>query len=72
MYGTLSRHPWVALLGWLPPVWVIGVIRVWGNPEYEVILIDLFDIGVTMSAAPWWPLNLFNRKRRDKAGRDGV
>jgi hypothetical protein len=66
MEGLISRHPWVALLGWFPPIYIIGVIRTWGRPEYEVTLIDLFDIGVTAPAAPWWPLHLFNHKRRER------
>ena len=66
MDDLLRRHPWIALLGWFPPVYLAGVIRTWGQPEYEVTLIDLFDIGVTVPAAPWWPLSLFNRMRRDR------
>lgn len=65
MESLLARHPWVALLGWFPPVYLIGLIRTWGRPGYDVTLIDLFDIGVSMPSSPWWPCVLFSRLRRD-------
>lgn len=65
----LDKHPWIALLGWLPPVYLIGLIRVIGNDDYDVVVGDLFDLAVTIPAIPWWPQNLYNRKRREKERR---
>lgn len=65
----LQRHPSLALLGFFPPAYLIGVVRTWGNSDYDVVICDLFDLAVTVPAVPWWPLNLFNRLRRDKARR---
>jgi len=66
----LLKHPWIALLGWFPPAYLIGLIRTWGQPEYQVTLIDLFDIGVTAGLASlWWPSRLYSRLRRDKRRR---
>lgn len=70
MNSTLLRdHPSLALLGWLPPVYLIGLIRLWGNSDYDVVVCDLLDLAVTVPGVPWWPLNLFNRLRREKARR---
>jgi hypothetical protein len=65
MKNLLIRHPWIALLGWFPPVWLAGLVRLWGNDDYDVVVADLFDLAVTVSAVPWWPLNLYGRLRRD-------
>ena len=27
-----DKHPWVALLGWFPLIYVFGVVRNWGEP----------------------------------------
>jgi hypothetical protein len=69
METILREHPWVALLGLFPPFYLIGVIRTWGKPEYDVTLVDLIDVGISMSAAPWWPINLYRRMRRDRRWR---
>lgn len=66
MYNTVRRHPSIALLGFLPPIWLIGIIRLWGSPLYVVTLFDFFGFGPAMSSVPWWPLALFNRLRREK------
>jgi hypothetical protein len=65
----LMKHPWIALLGWFPPAYLIGLIRTWGNSDYDVVVCDLFDLTVTVPGFFWWPLNLFGRLRRDKARR---
>lgn len=67
MYLTLRKHPWVALLGWLPPAWLIGVVRTWGKDEYDIVVADLFDLAVTVPGAPVWPVLLYRRLRRDQA-----
>ena len=30
--ALLNRHPALALLGWFPPVYLVGIIRNWGKP----------------------------------------
>lgn len=65
----LLKHPWIALLGWFPPAYLIGLIRLWGNSDYDVVVADLFDLAVTVPGFFWWPSNLFRRLRRDRARR---
>lgn len=66
----LMEHPWIALLGWFPPAYLIGLIRTWGNSDYDVVAFEVFfGMAVTVPGFFWWPLNLFNRLRRDKARR---
>jgi hypothetical protein len=66
----LLKHPWIALLGWFPPAWLIGLIRLWGNSDYDVVVFEVFfGMEVTVPAVPWWPSNLFRRLRRDRARR---
>ena len=31
-YVLTEKHPWTALLGWLPPIYLIGLIRNIGEP----------------------------------------
>lgn len=61
--SMLIRHPWIALLGFFPPVYLVGVIRTWNRPEYDVAVFEFFFLEVTGSACFWWPINLFNRLR---------
>ena len=69
MRAWLLKYPWLALLGWLPFIYLPGIVRVWGNPYY------MFSWGAWLggtSTLPsfWWPTRLYNRMRHERKMRD--
>lgn len=57
MVNVVQKHPWVALLGWLPPVYIIGFIRCFGK-TWCTTTNDWF---LASSPHPilWWPHCLY-------------
>lgn len=55
-----ERHPWIALLGWLPPVYVVGLFanskKPWVHSDW------LFDIGGNTPIF-WWPTRLYKHRK---------
>lgn len=55
-----ERHPWIALLGWFPPVYVVGLFanrkKPWVHREI------LFDFG-TYVPVFWWPTRLYKHRK---------
>ncbi|MDO3312488.1 Uncharacterised protein [Mycobacteroides abscessus subsp. abscessus] len=55
-----ERHPWIALLGWLPPVYVVGLFanskKPWVHGDW------LFDIGGNTPIF-WWPTRLYKHRK---------
>jgi hypothetical protein len=55
-----NKHACVALLGWFPPVYLLGIIRYWGKGWAT-------DGGWVMdSPLPvfWWPTRLYRARKR--------
>ncbi len=55
-----ERHPWIALLGWLPPVYLVGLFansrKPWVHSDW------LFDIGGNTPIF-WWPTRLYRHRK---------
>ncbi|HYG83271.1 MAG TPA: hypothetical protein VD907_00135 [Verrucomicrobiae bacterium] len=56
-----DRHPWIVLLGFFPPIYVLGVIRYWGRSWC------MWDGGFFPISSPlptlWWPIRMYQYKK---------
>lgn len=57
---NLDRHPGLALLGWFPPVYLLGIIRCWGQPWCTSYYGDWISIENPWPAL-WWPTRLYRQ-----------
>mgnify|MGYP006999769468 CR=1 FL=1 len=57
----MQKRPWIALLGWLPPIYVWGLFahrnKPWGHSDF------LFDLGGNTPIF-WWPTRLYRHHQR--------
>jgi hypothetical protein len=57
------KHPWLALLGFFPVFYVLGVVRFWGKPWCT------WDGGFFPISSPlptlWWPVKLYQYRKRN-------
>ena len=61
------KHPWVALLGWFPPVYLFGIVRHWDKPWCSS------DTGWIPNPVSfpvfWWPTKLYQRRKYEQGYR---
>jgi hypothetical protein len=63
MNRMIYRHPWIALLGWFPIIYPLGVIRNWDKPWCN----DGGFFGIALSFPVfWWPTKLYRRIKWEK------
>jgi len=59
----LNRYPALAELGWIPPIYIFGLVRNWGKDWCT------WDGGFLPISSPhpvlWWPTMLHRRKRQE-------
>lgn len=57
----MYKRPWIALLGWFPPIYLGGLIRNWGKPWCT------WDGGFFPISSPlpvfWWPTKLYQHRK---------
>jgi hypothetical protein len=59
MNGMTYERPWLALLGWLPPIYLLGIVRHWGKPWCTTDRIVL----TLPTPVLWWPTRLYKHQR---------
>lgn len=56
------RHPWIALLGWFPPVYFVGLFvnhdKPWVHHDW------LFGVLGGNTPIFWWPTRLYRHLKR--------
>jgi len=58
-----DERPWIALLGWFPPIYLVGLFVHSGKPWVHSDW--LFDLGGNTPIF-WWPTRLYRYQKRQR------
>lgn len=60
-----KKYPRLALLGFIPPIWIVGAGWLWGWAFVQLAkkpdFFDLFGIALALVIAPKWPLDWYQQ-----------
>ncbi len=69
--SIFQRFPWLALLGFFPPIYVIGMVVFAGAGILHIVkegindFYDLFALGAIL-IAPMWPIVVYRNLKEEK------